>query len=156
MLKLEQLQLVDTEDSPFLGPALRITTRADDPLTFGASARRYLQDDFAAMLAEKLEFETSVEFPEADWAPEGTAAGALLRSIFYVLKGCKWPVFELGHFTASPGAEGEDSLLGTFDLPTRYTAPNIPANLLIFLARNTLLKPEEDWDRDDFDRRFQK
>ena len=151
MLKLEQLQLVDTEDSPFLGPALRITTRADDPLTFGASARRYLQDDFAPMLAEKLEFETSVEFPEADWAPEGTAAGALLRSIFYVLKGCKWPVFEMGHFTASPGAEGEDSLLGTFDLPTRYTAPNIPANLLIFLARNTLLKPEEDWDRDDFE-----
>ena len=57
----------------------------------------------------------------------------------------------MGHFTASPGAEGEDSLLGTFDLPTRYTAPNIPANLLIFLARNTLLKSEEDWDRDDFE-----
>ena len=112
MLRSEPLQLVETEDSPFLGPALRLTTRADDLLTCSASARSYLQDDFGPMLAEKLEFETTVEFPEPDWAPEGTAAGVLLRSVFLVLKGCKWPVFELGHFTASPGAEGEDSLLG--------------------------------------------
>ena len=156
MLRLEQPQLVETTESPFLGPALRVTTRADEPLTFNASARRYLQEEFGPMLAEKLEFETTVEFPEADWPPEGTAAGVLLRSVFLMLKGCKWPVFELGHFTAAPGAEGEDSLLGTFDLPTRYTAPNLPANLLLFLARNTLLKPEENWDRDDFEEALSK
>jgi len=156
MLRSEQLHLVETDDSPFLGPALRLTTRADDLLTCSASARSYLQDDFGPMLAEKLEFETTVEFPDPDWAPEGTAAGVLLRSVFLVLKGCKWPVFELGHFTASPGAEGEDSLLGTFVLPTRYTAPNVPANLLLFLARTTLLKPEENWDRDDFEEALSK
>ena len=126
MLRLEQPQLVETTESPFLGPALRLTTRADEPLTFNVSARRYLQEEFGPMLAKKLEFETTVEFPEADWPPEGTAAGVLLRSVFLMLKGCNWPVFELGHFTAAPGAEG--CLLYTSPSPRDATLSRMPSS----------------------------
>ena len=106
------------------------------------------------MLAEKLEFETTVEFPYQTGhrkAPRPACCSGRCSRCSRAANGqsSSWAT------TASPGL-GEDSLLGTFDLPTRYTAPNVPANLLLFLARNALLKPEENWDRDDFEEALSK
>lgn len=157
MFRLTSFQHLEKEDSSFLGPSLRFDAKADGPLTYNAKALEYLKNDLGPELTAYLEldksvvaFDPSAEFVEADWSLDDTVAGILLKSTFTVLKGCRWPVFELGSFRAGSEYGEDDGLLGTYEIPTRYTNPFMPANLAMFLAQKGLLASTQAWDQDAF------